>query len=82
MDNKKIYILIETWEDDDIIREFNVVATSFDVGKLQKIMKDLIEKDVYGFIEKNGVSNDSSYNFTTNYEDGFMEYDIISDDII
>lgn len=82
MGNKTIFLLIETLEKEDNLRNFEILATSFDINKLREILKNEIQDDKYDFIKKNGISHQNEDYFETNYNEGFVEYSIIENKII
>ncbi len=71
-----VYFLIEEREDDDLPRNMDVLAVSKDRDGLRKLMQAKIEKDEYGYIAENGISDESEDHFCTNYEGGFVQYSI------
>lgn len=78
----KLYALCEEKEDNDAIREFNILALSEDKKGLQKLMQAKIAKDEYGYIAENGIQDNGKEYFSTNYEGGFVEYYITSRDVL
>ena len=79
---KRISLLCEEYEADDGIREFSVLAVSEDKESLKQLMQAKIQEDEYGYIKSNGVFNQGDTHFTTNFEDGFLEYYILDQDIL
>lgn len=84
MEKKKaIYILTETLEGADGLREFQILQTSYKIKKLRKLMKIKIETDEYGYIEYNGIRLSNENCFITNWtDDGFIQYTITKNSII
>lgn len=81
--NEKIYILCEEYEDDDGIREFSIIATSFNENKCKEKMQEEIKCDKYGLIKENGVEDyESNTHFCTNFNNGFVEYYILEENVI
>ena len=73
-----LFQLTETVEGTDGIRDFYVLATAWDIDSVKKIMRERIEQDTYGLIAKNGVMTDEEMIFETEYDHGFVKYEIIS----
>ena len=74
-----VYILCEEYENKDHIREFTILCVSNDENYLRQLMQKKIENDQYGFIASKGVDESSlrDNHFSTNYDDGFVEYYIL-----
>lgn len=77
-----MYVLCEEIEGKDGIREFSIVGVSQDKQLLQDIMQEKIEKDQYGFIKDKGVEEHSEDSFRTNFENGFVEYNIQKEQVL
>lgn len=71
-----VYVLTETFEGTDNIREFQIINVYKNEDEAIKSMEALIESDIYGIIKKNCIYSYEKYNFSTNYVDGFLEYSI------
>lgn len=69
-----MYVLCEEYEDKDGIREFTILAMSEDKILLRELMQRKIEMDEYGFIADKGIFNESEDNFSTEFNNGFVEY--------
>lgn len=69
-----VYCLCEEYEDSDAIREFRILATSFDKDWLRKLMEAKIIQDEYGFVKDKGVGEHETDHFMTNFDCGFVEY--------
>lgn len=79
----KMLMLCEEYENDDGIRSFTVLAVSQDEKMLQKLLAAKVEKDEYGFIAKNGISEyDNPNHFLTEFQDGFVEYYILEENVL
>lgn len=79
----KMLMLCEEYENDDGIRSFTVLAVSEDEEMLQKLLAAKVEKDEYGFIAKNGISEyDNPNHFLTEFQDGFVEYYILEENVL
>lgn len=78
----KMHILCEEYEDDDAIRSFTVLAVSEDEQLLQQMLAAKVEKDEYGFIAKNGGEFEGNNQYHTEYNDGFVEYYILEEDVL
>ena len=78
----KMHILCEEYENDDALRSFTILAVSEDEKLLQQMLAAKVEKDEYGFIAKNGGEFDSSNHYHTDYNDGFVEYYILEEDVL
>lgn len=79
----KMLLLCEEYEDSDGIRSFTVLAVSQDEKMLQKLLAAKVEKDEYGFIAKNGISEYENPNhFLTEFQDGFVEYYILEENVL
>lgn len=78
----EIYMLLETREDGGL-REFNILKVSPDKNICERMMRNLIDADVYGRIEKSGIKEDEDDFFETNYDciHGFVRYEIIKKNI-
>ncbi len=81
-EQSKVHLLCEELERDDAIREFRVLATSHDKDYLKKLLQAKVARDDYGFIAKNGVDEDSATHFSTEFNDGFVEYYILEEDVL
>lgn len=77
-----VHVLCEEYEGKDGIREFRTLATSRSREDLQALMRAKIEKDEYGFIAENGVCGEGDNFFQTNFEDGFVEYYILEEEVL
>ena len=73
-----LFQLTETVEGTDGIRDFYILATAWDINLVKEQMREKIEQDAYGLIAKNGVRTDDELIFETEYEHGFVKYEIIS----
>ena len=79
----KMLMLCEEYENDDGIRSFTVLAVSQDEKMLQKLLAAKVEKDEYGFIAKNGISEyDNPNHFCSEFQDGFVEYYILEENVL
>lgn len=78
----KMLILCEEYENDDGIRSFTVLAVSQDEKMLQKLLAAKVEKDEYGFIAKNGIDDAGPNHFCTEFQDGFVEYYILEENVL
>ena len=78
----KLHILCEEMEGSNGIREFKILGTSRDQEGLQELMQAKIEKDEYGFIAQNGIQEQSSTHFSTEFHDCFVEYYILDEDVL
>lgn len=79
----KMLMLCEEYENDDGIRSFTVLVVSEDEEMLQKLLAAKVEKDEYGFIAKNGISEyDNPNHFLTEFQDGFVEYYILEENVL
>jgi hypothetical protein len=78
----KVYILTETYESKDAIREFQILGTYIDPLKAREVMDDLISSDDYGLIKKNGIKYNNEKFFSTDFCDGFIEYEIHENNVI
>lgn len=79
----KMLMLCEEYENDDGIRSFTVLAVSQDEKMLQKLLAAKVKKDEYGFIAKNGISEyDNPNHFLTEFQDGFVEYYILEENVL
>lgn len=82
-DQPKMLLLCEEYESEDGIRSFTVLAVSQDEKMLQKLLAAKVEKDEYGFIAKNGISEyDNPNHFLTEFQDGFVEYYILEENVL
>lgn len=79
---KKLFSLCETYEDEDCVRQFNILGVSEDRKMLQDALQKLVEKDKYGFIAEKGVFESTPDFFSTNFEDGFVEYSVVGVDLV
>lgn len=77
-----VYILCEEYEDDDAIRSFTVLGVSTEREPLRQLMRAKIEKDPYGVIATNGINDDFADHFSTYFENGFVEYYILEDEVL
>lgn len=79
----ELHVLCEEMEGGDGIREFRILALSHDEDELRALMQAKIKEDEYGLIAKNGVDEDLRDNhFMTNFENGFVEYYIVAQDVL
>ena len=78
----KMLMLCEEYENDDGIRSFTVLAVSQDEKMLQKLLAAKVEKDEYGFIAKNGIDDAGPNHFCTEFQDGFVEYYILEENVL
>lgn len=79
----KMLILCEEHESDDGIREFSILAASEDEEMLQKLIAAKVEKDEYGMIAKNGIAEyDDPNHFRAEFQDGFVEYYILEENVL
>lgn len=78
----KMLMLCEEYENDDGIRSFTVLAVSQDEKMLQKLLAAKVEKDEYGFIAKNGIDEAGLNHFCTEFQDGFVEYYILEENVL
>lgn len=81
-DQPKMLLLCEEYESEDGIREFTVLAVSEDEKMLQKLLAAKVEKDEYGFIAKNGIDDAGPNHFCTEFQDGFVEYYILEENVL
>ena len=81
-DQPKMLLLCEEYESEDGIREFTVLAVSEDEEMLQKLLAAKVEKDEYGFIAKNGIDDAGPNHFCTEFEEGFVEYYILEENVL
>lgn len=81
-DQPKMLLLCEEYESEDGIREFTVLAVSEDEKMLQKLLAAKVEKDEYGFIAKNGIDDAGPNHFRTEFQDGFVEYYILEENVL
>lgn len=82
-DQPKMLLLCEEYESEDGIREFTILAVSEEEKMLQKLLAAKVEKDEYGFIAKNGISEyDNPNHFLTEFQDGFVEYYILEENVL
>ena len=79
---KKIYLLCQEYEDKDAIREFSVLAVSEDYSALKNLMQAKIKQDEYGFVQNKGILQNTENSFCTNFSSGFLEYYILSQDLL
>ena len=78
----KMHLLCEEYENDDGIRSFTVLAVSQDKEMLQKLLAAKVEKDEYGFVAKNGIDEAGPNHFCTEFQDGFVEYYILEENVL
>lgn len=76
-----IYALCEEYEDRDAIRQFTILKISRDENKLKALMQKEIEEDKYGYIKDKGVDDHTDTHFSSNFNDGFVEYYILEEKI-
>lgn len=81
-DQPKMLLLCEEYESEDGIREFTVLAVSEDEKMLQKLLAAKVEKDEYGFIAKNGIDDADPNYFCTEFQDGFVKYYILEENVL
>lgn len=81
-DQPKMLLLCEEYESEDGIREFTVLAVSQDEKMLQKLLAAKVEKDEYGFIAKNGIDDADPNYFCTEFQDGFVKYYILEENVL
>lgn len=81
-DQPKMLLLCEEYESEDGIREFTILAVSEDEKMLQKLLAAKVEKDEYGFIAKNGIDDAGPNHFCTEFQDGFVEYYILEENVL
>ena len=79
---KTVSMLCQEYEDSDDIRQFNILAVSEETSSLQKLMRAKIEQDDNGMIANNGIAEESDTYFKTNYENGFVEYYILEQEVL
>lgn len=72
----QIYIVTETYEGDNGIREFDILLATFKKSKALALLQSKKEEDEYGFFEKNGFEEDSESEISSNYNEGFVSYAI------
>lgn len=80
--NRELYNLIEIYESDDGIRLFQILESSFNEDILKVKMQDKIEADEYGYIKENGIEESSDTYFLTKFNEGFVEYSIVKNNLI
>jgi hypothetical protein len=81
-DQPKMLLLCEEYESEDGIREFTILAVSEDEEMLQKLLAAKVEKDEYGFIAKNGIDDADPNYFCTEFQDGFVKYYILEENVL
>lgn len=80
----KVHVLCEEYEGDDGIRCFTILGLSHDEDELRNLMHAKIAEDEYGFIAENGVDESElrDNHFITNFNDGFVEYYIVEEEVL
>lgn len=78
----KVHCLSEEFEGADGIREFEIIALSENKDFLRKLMRAKILADEYGFAADKGISSFEKDFFSTNFDNGFVEYAINEIDIL
>lgn len=78
----KMHVLCSEHEGSDGIREFFVLGMSRNKEDLQPLMRAKIEKDEYGLIAENGICEEGDSWFKTNFEEGFVEYYILEEEVL
>lgn len=81
-DQPKMLLLCEEYESEDGIREFTILAVSEEEKMLQKLLAAKVEKDEYGFIAKNGIDDADPNYFCTEFQDGFVKYYILEENVL
>lgn len=78
--NKKsgegIFIVTETWEGKDAIREFTNHSVTKDLKKSENLIESLYEEDQYGYFKNNGTSEKNNRCICSNFNESFVEYSI------
>ncbi|MGN0261934.1 MAG: hypothetical protein ACI4B9_03695 [Eggerthellaceae bacterium] len=77
-EQKPLYVLTETMEDEDAIRDFRIIGISENRDLLQHELQQLVQNDEYGFFQRNGFEEQEENSATSVYEygGGFVSYDI------
>lgn len=80
----KVYVLCEEHEDDNGIRDFEILGVSTDQDALQKLLSAKVKKDEYGLIASNGLVYDDPYFIQTDYveERGIVKYYLQEEDLL
>lgn len=75
-EQKPLYVLTETMEDSDAIRDFRIIGISEDRNLLQQELQQLVQNDEYGFFQRNGFERQEENSSTSVYEHGggFVSY--------
>ena len=74
----EMFVLLESVEGSDGIRDCSVKAIGFSEEPVQAELKSLVEQDPYGLIETNGIRVDLDSYFESNFTDrGFVKYEIV-----
>lgn len=68
------YILTETIEGTDGIRDFNILMLSADYQKVLAEKNKLVEADEYGYFKKNDFLYDTDIHTESNFDNGFVSY--------
>lgn len=75
---ENVFVLVETLEDSDAIREFDVVGVYDSIYKARMEMRGLVEEDPHDMIQRKGIFKNEDNYFSTNFNDGFLEYYIFN----
>lgn len=71
---QKLYVLCEELEHGDAIRQFSMLAVSYDVEGLKQLLAAKVAQDTYGYIASNGIEYQTPMYLQTGYQNGFVEY--------
>lgn len=72
----KVYLVIQTYEDKNAIREFDIRYITSEYIKAQTVFNKLRISDTYGFFTTNGVEFESKDLIISNYDNGFEQLEI------
>lgn len=74
--NFKLYIVVQTHEDKNAIRDFDIKLITDNINLAEKKFNDLFERDTYGYFSRNGLENKCQTLIESKYINGFESIEI------